>query len=57
MNTQLTLEEKLDLAKDGLNENLQKKQALEHQISQQFEELKRLEISLEKRSRATTTEE
>ena len=57
MNTQLTLEEKLDLTKDGLNENLQKKQALEHQISQQFEELKRLEISLEKRSRATTTEE
>jgi hypothetical protein len=57
MNTQLTLEEKLDLAKDGLNENLQKKQALEHRISLQFEELKRLEISLEKRSRATTTEE
>jgi len=57
MNTQLTLEEKLDLAKDGLNENLQKKQALEHRISKQFEELKRLEISLEKRSRATTTEE
>jgi hypothetical protein len=57
MNTQLTLEEKLDLAKDGLNENLQKKQALGHRISQQFEALKRLEISLEKRSRATTTEE
>jgi hypothetical protein len=57
MNTQLTLEEKLDLAKDSLDENLQKKQALEHRISQQFEELKRLEISLEKRSRATTTEE
>jgi hypothetical protein len=57
MNTQLTLEEKLDLAKDGLDENLQKKQALEHRISQQFEELKRLEIALEKRSRATTTEE
>ena len=57
MNIQLTLEKKLDLAKDGLNENLQKKQALEHRISQQFEELKRLEIALEKRSRATTTEE
>jgi hypothetical protein len=57
MNIQLTLEKKLDLAKDGLNENLQKKQALEHRISKQFEELKRLEISLEKRSRATTTEE
>lgn len=57
MNTQLTLEEELDLAKDDLNENLQKKQALEHRISQQFEELKRLEISLEKRSRATTAEE
>jgi hypothetical protein len=57
MNTQLTLEEKLDLAKNGLNENLQKKQALEHRISLQFEELKRLEISLEKCSRATTTGE
>jgi hypothetical protein len=57
MNVQLALEEKLDFAKNGLNENLQKKQALEHQISKQFEELKRLEISLEKCSRATTTKE
>jgi hypothetical protein len=56
MNGQLPLEEKHDLLKNGLNENLQKKHALELQINQQFEELKKLEISLEKCSRPTTTE-
>jgi stress-induced morphogen len=49
MNAQLQLEEKHDLVKNGLAENLQKKHALELEISQQFEELKKLEISLEKR--------
>jgi hypothetical protein len=56
MNTQLALEEKHDTLKNGLNENLQKKHALELQISQQFEGLKKLEISLEKCARATTME-
>jgi hypothetical protein len=51
MKAQLLLEEKYDLLKNGLSENLQKKHALELQISQQFEELKRIEISLEKCSR------
>jgi hypothetical protein len=54
MNAQLALEEKHDLLKNGLNENLQKKHALELQISQQFEELKELEISLEKRAHTIT---
>jgi hypothetical protein len=48
MNTQLSLEEKHEFLKNRLNENLQKKHALELQISQQFEKLKKLEISLEK---------
>jgi hypothetical protein len=50
MREQLRLEEKHDLLKNGLYENLQKKHALELQISQQFEELKRLEVSIEKRT-------
>jgi hypothetical protein len=54
MNAQLPLEEKHDLLKSGLNENLQKKRSLELRISQQFEELKKLEISLERCARATT---
>lgn len=57
MNIQLILEEKHNLLKNGLNKNLQKKHALELQISQQFEELKKLEISLEKCAQATTTKE
>lgn len=56
MNAQLPLEEKHDLLKSGLNENLEKKHALELRISKQFEELKRIEISLEKCARATTEE-
>lgn len=42
------MEEKHDLLKKRLNRNLQKKHTLELQIGQQFEELKKLEISLEK---------
>jgi hypothetical protein len=48
MNTQLQLEERHVLLKSGLDEKLQKKRALELEINKQFEELKRLEISLEK---------
>jgi hypothetical protein len=48
MDALLRLEEKHDLLKNGLTESLQKKHVLELQISQQFEELKKLEISLEK---------
>jgi len=48
MDALLRLEEKHDLLKNGLAESLQKKRVLELQISQQFEELKKLEISLEK---------
>ncbi len=57
MNAQLALEKKHNLLKNGLSENLQKRHALELQISQQFEELKKLEISLEKCAQTTTTKE
>ena len=55
MNTQLALEERHDLLKSGLDENLRKRHILELQISKQFEELKKLEISLEKGAQATKT--
>jgi hypothetical protein len=55
MNPELILREKRDSLKSGLEENLQKKHALELRISEQFEELKRLEIWLEKCSQATVT--
>jgi hypothetical protein len=48
MKTQLSLEEKCDLLQNRLSENLQKKHTLELRINQEFEELKRLEISLER---------
>lgn len=50
MSTQLLLEEKHVLLKNELGEKLQKKHALELEITKQFEELKRVEISLEKRA-------
>ena len=56
MNTQLLLEEKHALLKNELDNNLQKKHALELEISKQFEQLKRLEISLEKRTCTTVTD-
>jgi hypothetical protein len=56
MNTQLLLEEKHVLLKNELGEKLQKKHSLELEITRQFEELKRLEISLEKRAHLTTVE-
>lgn len=57
MNTQILLEEKHLLLKNKLGENLQKKHALELKISKQFEELKKLEISLEKHAHMTVKEE
>ena len=56
MKTQLLLEEKHVLLKDELGEKLQKKRALELEITKQFEELKRLEISLEKCAHLATVE-
>jgi hypothetical protein len=50
MSTQLLLEEKHVLLKNEIGEKLQKKHALELEITNQSEELKRLEISLEKRA-------
>ena len=56
MSTQLLLEERYVVLKNEISEKLQKKHALELEITRQFEELKRVEISLEKRahSRALT---
>lgn len=56
MNAQLLLEEKHVLLKNELCEKLQKKRALELEIARQFEELKRLEISLEKRGHLAAVE-
>jgi hypothetical protein len=50
MNVQPPLEEKHVLLKHELCRNLEKKQELESRINKQFEELKKLEISLERRS-------
>lgn len=56
MNTQLLLEERHVLLKNELGEKLQKKHALELEITKQFEELKRVETSLEKRAHLKTVE-
>jgi hypothetical protein len=48
MDTQLLIEERHVLLKSELDEKLHKKYALELEINKQFEELKKLEISLEK---------
>jgi len=53
MDGQLLLEEKHGLLKNELDEKLQMKHDLELDIARRFEELKRLEISLEKRSYLT----
>jgi len=57
MNTQLLLEKKHILLKSQLDEKLHKKHALELEISKQFQELKRLETSLEKQVFKTVPEE
>ena len=56
VNTQLLLEERHVLLKSELDEKLQEKHALELEISKQFEELKRVEISLEKRAHLPAAE-
>jgi len=56
MSTQLLLEERHVVLKNEINEKLQKKRALELEITKQFEELKRVEISLEKRAHLATAE-
>ena len=48
MKTQLLLEEKHVLLKSELGKKLQDKRALELEITKRFEELRKLEISLEK---------
>jgi hypothetical protein len=57
MNAQLLLEEKHAVLKNELSENLQKKHSLESKINEQFEQLKRIEISLERGARTSATEE
>ena len=57
MNTRLQLEERHVFLKSDLDEKLQKKHTLELEISRQFEELKRLEISLEKGAHAAVADE
>jgi len=49
MNVHLSTEKKLDLLQRKLNEDLQIERALKRQISQEFEELKHLEVSVERR--------
>ena len=53
MNANLSIEKKLDLLQKKLDEDLRIEYALEFQINQEFEELKHLEISLERRLEQT----
>ena len=48
MNTRSLLEQKHALLKNELSDNLQKKLDLELRISKQFEQLKRIETTMEK---------
>lgn len=57
MKTQLLLEQRHVLLKSRLNEKLHKKHALELEIRKQYQELKRLETSLEKQAFKTVPEE
>ena len=57
MKTQLSLVERHFSIKSRLNENLQKKRSLELEISKQFQELKRLETSLERHAHMTGAKE
>lgn len=50
MDAQWLFEEKHALLKNELSDKLQKKLTLELEISKQFEQLKRLEITIEKTS-------
>ena len=49
MNGHLSTEKERDLLKKKLDDDLQVENALKRQISQEFEELKHLEVSLERR--------
>lgn len=49
MNVYLSVEKRCDLLQKKLDEDLQVEHALTLQISQEFEELKHLEVSLERR--------
>ncbi len=57
MDTQLLIEERHVLLKSELGEKLHEKHVLELEISRQFEELKKLEISLEKSAHIAVTDE
>jgi hypothetical protein len=48
MNAHLSIEQKRDLLQKKLDEHLQMERALALQINQEFEELKHLEVSLER---------
>jgi hypothetical protein len=48
MSNLLLLEEKHRLLKNGLDSDLERKRSIEMRITKQFEELKRVEVSLEK---------
>jgi hypothetical protein len=49
LGTHLSMEKKRDLLQKKLDEDLQIENVMQLQISQEFEELKHLEVSLEKR--------
>lgn len=49
MTVHVSIEKKRDVVQKKLDEDLQVEHALELQINQEFEELKHLEVSLEKR--------
>ena len=57
MNTQLLIEEKHNMLKNKLPGNLEKKRILELEITRQYEQLKKIEISIEKNSHVCTLEE
>jgi hypothetical protein len=57
MDTQWLFEEKHAFLKNELSDKLQKKLSLELEISKQFEQLKRLEITIEKTSSHCTRKE
>ena len=49
MSVNLSMKKKRDLLQKKLDEDLQEEHALELQINKEFEELKHIEVSLEKR--------
>jgi hypothetical protein len=49
MNARLSIEKKRDLLEKKLDEDLQMEHNLKLQINQEFEELKHVEVSLERR--------